>query len=477
MSGKYDANDPQPSYRAFLNHTSNTKHTPQTGSTFPEHVNFTFQGEANITLGEVPSKTKTTYINDKESVGSNVFSTQYDPMTGVRTAAILGSFLLILMFYIIYKSKCKAQWSNEEDVYYDDYQKKYQEKLLNKDNPTNKEECISKPGTNSLEKTRNWIHTQPLYTAIPECNECVVHSKVRHYMHKKQQSVSLEDLHLALKDNYCSKNSGGYTPCELHSLNSEDESKYKNCECKSTRRVSSKSIGNALLDFNCNLGKNGDYMLLHAELMPDNFGSPLMRSMSTAEHLLHGSPYENARNHAISNMTSIPGFHDTIHQIVQGHKCRKADRIQVNGTTNGVLSLHNHSTDGVVLFRTANNPQNISSALTTPQSPKNHIAVSMENDRASSDLVNANLSQVHLSAPSSPHPVAAHPHSAFKPSASLFSVYVTPLSSPTCDIPMTDIVNMDTTEKHKNVLNTQPSSTPDYEDCPTIFSDDVVTRL
>ena len=68
--------------------------------------------------------------------------TQYDPMIGVRTAAMLGGFLFLMILYITYKSKCKRSgdddakkedkppnWTKDDQEWVDKFNEKIEERI------------------------------------------------------------------------------------------------------------------------------------------------------------------------------------------------------------------------------------------------------------------------------------------------------------------------------------------------------------
>ena len=130
---------------------------------------------------------------------SSLYAT-YDPMTGVRTAAMLGSLLLILILYIGYKAKCgkshdEDSWTEEDDKWCQKYQEKYEEKLSLRErqssiNPS--EAPLEKEP--SIDKTRNWIASQPLCSDLAEGDKRLLDNKMKLSMQSRQSSVSMEDL-------------------------------------------------------------------------------------------------------------------------------------------------------------------------------------------------------------------------------------------------------------------------------------------
>lgn len=69
-----------------------------------------------------------TFHMEPRSSGDQLYMS-YDPLTGVRTAAILGLFMLTVMGYILYKSKfSQAQWTSKDRLFIEIYKKKLHER-------------------------------------------------------------------------------------------------------------------------------------------------------------------------------------------------------------------------------------------------------------------------------------------------------------------------------------------------------------
>lgn len=100
------------------------------------------------------------------------FYSEYDPMTGARTAAILGSLLMMLVFYIVYKAKCHQEWTDEDDYYLQQYKQRQQNKALMKQAPRKSVNYIidpvCHPDPHILAATAQWVKMQPLETAVPD---------------------------------------------------------------------------------------------------------------------------------------------------------------------------------------------------------------------------------------------------------------------------------------------------------------------
>ena len=111
---------------------------------------------------------------------------KYDPMIGIRTATILGSCLMILMVYILYKAKCRSnQWTSTDQLYLENYKRRMAARSERKKNNVNysrltKDGCL-RPDPAAMQATANWIQTQPLQAPMPPgrahhvamCNICV----------------------------------------------------------------------------------------------------------------------------------------------------------------------------------------------------------------------------------------------------------------------------------------------------------------
>ena len=129
------------------------------------------------------------------------FDMNYDPWTGIRTAVLLGSMLILLTVYIIYKARCSKSSLTDADIaYYEHYRKRIDARKLMqariaraaarlqkqtvvvdiKDANINHQPIVFRPVSNELHAippngerpeqlyaTAQWVHNQPLYTAIP----------------------------------------------------------------------------------------------------------------------------------------------------------------------------------------------------------------------------------------------------------------------------------------------------------------------
>jgi len=55
----------------------------------------------------------------------------YDPWTGLRTAAVLGSCMMLVLFYILYKTRCggragrpRRRWTSKDRLFVEKYKRK-----------------------------------------------------------------------------------------------------------------------------------------------------------------------------------------------------------------------------------------------------------------------------------------------------------------------------------------------------------------
>jgi len=53
----------------------------------------------------------------------------YDPFTGLRTAAVLGGLMLLMLFYILYKTRCggrlgRRRWTSKDRLFVERYKRK-----------------------------------------------------------------------------------------------------------------------------------------------------------------------------------------------------------------------------------------------------------------------------------------------------------------------------------------------------------------
>ena len=133
--------------------------------------NSTHLGGAGHNTRMVHMQPRVTANNHPPQYGS--FFTPYDPMTGARTAAILGSFLLMLVFYIIYKAKCHQPWTDEDDYYLQQYKQRQANKATNQQQPVRRGtsyiiDPVCSPDPKILAATAQWVQMQPLETALPD---------------------------------------------------------------------------------------------------------------------------------------------------------------------------------------------------------------------------------------------------------------------------------------------------------------------
>ena len=102
----------------------------------------------------------------------------YDPWIGIRTAAILGGFLMLIVVYILYKARCRLSGSIEvtKVSYYQEYKDRCRERILSNIRARNNmANSIDRShhhqggdGVTSLDLTAKWIQSQPLCSAIPD---------------------------------------------------------------------------------------------------------------------------------------------------------------------------------------------------------------------------------------------------------------------------------------------------------------------
>ena len=102
----------------------------------------------------------------------------YDPWIGIRTAAILGGFLMLIVVYILYKARCRLSGSIEvtKVSYYQEYKDRCRERILSniraRNNMANSVDRTHHhqggDGVTSMDLTAKWIQSQPLCSAIPD---------------------------------------------------------------------------------------------------------------------------------------------------------------------------------------------------------------------------------------------------------------------------------------------------------------------
>ena len=118
------------------------------------------------------------YMGPKIEDGGLLLS--YDPMIGIQTAAILGSFLLLVMAYIIYKGKCRRkQWTSTDRLFIENYKQNLTRPWTTTRRQTYKEKAKADSVAGTLELTAKWVQSQPLDEAQKKnlckattCNIC-----------------------------------------------------------------------------------------------------------------------------------------------------------------------------------------------------------------------------------------------------------------------------------------------------------------
>ena len=143
----------------------------------------THQGDDSVLQKSIPSPRPPTQSpqntdDRKTSMTLEEFYSTYDPVVGIRTAAILGGILVFLIFYIAYKQKCKERRKGDDSDSESEYSKPVKKNMNRVNQATlraihqEKEkwillESLQKPPKveiSSIEATAQWIQNQPLDT-------------------------------------------------------------------------------------------------------------------------------------------------------------------------------------------------------------------------------------------------------------------------------------------------------------------------
>ncbi len=120
----------------------------------------------------------------KSDGGGPKYFDPYDPWIGIRTAFILGGFLMLIVVYILYKARCRLGGSVEVNKvsYYQEYKERCRERILA--NIRARHNLVAagaydrvSPGggggenggtAGAMDLTAEWIQSQPLCSAIPD---------------------------------------------------------------------------------------------------------------------------------------------------------------------------------------------------------------------------------------------------------------------------------------------------------------------
>ena len=121
------------------------------------------------------ASTKTFHMQPQST--DNKIQMKYDPETGLRTAAILASCLLVVLVYILYKTKCqRTDWTEHDRLFIERYKKKLQEQCSVGDDegvvdvagaPAETRHAVKtclttlQPNVRTLTETANWIKNNP----------------------------------------------------------------------------------------------------------------------------------------------------------------------------------------------------------------------------------------------------------------------------------------------------------------------------
>ena len=210
--------DSADSARTSSSSSSNSNNTDATISPLPGNrnqnitTNLLHQNDSNTQhipyVAVVPSVSTTLKISamqprsayKSDDSGPKYFD-PYDPWIGIRTAAILGSFLMLIVVYILYKARCRLSGSIEVNKvsYYQEYKDRCRERILMniraRNNMANANDRTPNGGEGvaTLDFTAKWIQSQPLYSAIPDESGEEVKMPTLNWM---QNHLHLSDIQL-----------------------------------------------------------------------------------------------------------------------------------------------------------------------------------------------------------------------------------------------------------------------------------------
>ncbi|KAK2163188.1 hypothetical protein LSH36_84g07024 [Paralvinella palmiformis] len=160
-------NDTLKSYQT--NNGSGWLPCPNTATNGTELANSTDLCQVNSTgehsQSRLDQNIKTFHMRKEYRNPTDLYVGAYDPANGIRTACILGSFLLFVTVYIIYKAKCKKnRWTSSDKLFIEKYKQKLAEKEFCQKSTHRKSfhEMHIKQEIAALEATAKWIQSQPL---------------------------------------------------------------------------------------------------------------------------------------------------------------------------------------------------------------------------------------------------------------------------------------------------------------------------
>ena len=94
------------------------------------------------------------------------FYEPYDPFVGVRIATILSGFLLSIILYAVYKTKCRRErWSQDDKQFIDRYSRVLADKWTGR---AARRHAHASTRQSIARNTANWIHSQPLNETFEE---------------------------------------------------------------------------------------------------------------------------------------------------------------------------------------------------------------------------------------------------------------------------------------------------------------------
>ena len=118
-----------------------------------------------------PSSQRLVQLVNRKVANTNMFPGNYDPMVGIKTAASLGSFLLLITACVIYKATCGREvWTSEDRLFIERYKVKLTERkagIQNRHHSSVKQ--LRKQ--ESIDLTRQWVRSNALPSLKPLIND------------------------------------------------------------------------------------------------------------------------------------------------------------------------------------------------------------------------------------------------------------------------------------------------------------------
>ena len=164
------------------------------------------------------------------------FYDTYDPSVGVRTAAVLASFLFFIIGYSLYKTKCRRnRWSQDDKEFIERYSKLLADKWAGKSPPppppinrqkSKRDHASMRSSKCSIANTAEWVQSQPLHE-VSMLQDTMYKICMESFKATACQVCSLSDLrgptNLLMKppvrDSYLQRNSS--LDCQSHDSGTE----------------------------------------------------------------------------------------------------------------------------------------------------------------------------------------------------------------------------------------------------------------